>query len=312
MNELVSVVTPSYNQGRFIEATLRSVARQEHAPVEHIVLDAGSTDGTHAVLERYARDHGLRWRAEPDDGMYDAVNTGLRESSGVIVAYLNTDDLFLPWTLGTVVAAFRRHPDVDFVYGDVVKVDEQDGSLTLVFAPPFSAAYIRRLGSLFQPAVFWRRSVMDEVGAFDAGLRFGGDLDFWIRALDRHRFHKLDEVLAVERIHPAAKSSAQAAELHDEERRIRARHEPLPRLLADASRMVERGRTWAWRRAYWLAFAAACGLEQPHGRWSRFISACRPTIRPGALLAAQVPVIGHRHAGRAISITEPGALGLDG
>jgi len=312
LTDLVTVVTPSYNQGRFIEATLRSVARQEHTPVEHLVLDAGSTDGTHAILERYAGERGLRWRAEPDEGMYDAVNTGLREARGTILAYLNTDDLYLPWTLSTVVAAFRRHPEVDFVYGDVVKVDEKAGSLALIFAPPFSAAYVRRLGSFFQPAVFWRRSVVDGLGTFDAGLRFGGDLDYWIRALDQYRFHKLDEVLAVERIHPDAKSSAQAAELHAEEREIRARYERLPRLLADASRVAERGRTWSWRRAYWIAFAAACRQETPRGRWSRFITACRPTIRPAALLAAQLPLVGNRNAARALSIAEPGALGLDG
>ena len=308
---LVSIITPSYNQGRFIEGTLRSVRNQEHVPVEHIVLDAGSTDETHEILERVSGTYELSWAVERDRGMYDAVNKGLARARGEIVAYLNTDDLYLPWTLATVVEAFRREPRAGFVYGDVIKVDEGSDLRTIVFAPPFRPAFVQRLGSLFQPAVFWRRSVLAALGSFDDSLQFGGDLDLWIRAAETHRFEKVNEVLAVERIHPAAKSSALAGPLHEEEARIRARYERLSPSRARISRAAERARVWAWRRAYWLAFISATGASKPRGNWARFIGATHPTVRPAAALAAQLPIVGHGFASRALDLGDPAALGLD-
>lgn len=305
---LVSVITPSYNQAAFIGKTLHSVRDQRYSPVEHLVLDAGSTDGTLEILGQYAGTYDLRWQVEPDRGMYDAVNKGLKLARGEIVTYLNTDDKYFPWTLATVVAAFRRHPEADFVYGDVVKIDDADGSRTLVFAPPFRAAFVQRLGSLFQPAVFWRRTAMERLDGFDDSLRFGGDLDLWNRAAQRFRFEKVNEVLAVERLHPAAKTTAFAAEAGDEEARIRARYERLSSSGAALSRLAERARVWAWRRAYWLAFADAARAERTTGSWGDFIQAARPRVHPASLLAAQLPIIGKRFASRAVELGQLEAL----
>src|SRR5690349_9655830 len=104
---LVSIVTPSLNRVDLIESTLRSVRSQSYPNVEHIVVDGGSTDGTLEVLRRYEGTYGLRWMSEPDQGMYDAINKGLAMARGEILAYLNTDDLYLPWTIDTVVSTFR-------------------------------------------------------------------------------------------------------------------------------------------------------------------------------------------------------------
>ena len=128
---LVSIVTPSLNRADLIESTLRSVRSQSYPHVEHIVVDGGSTDGTLAVLRRYEGTYGLRWISEPDHGMYSAINKGLAMARGQVLAYLNSDDLYFPWTVETVVAAFRSHPEADLVHGDVWWVVMRDVSASL-------------------------------------------------------------------------------------------------------------------------------------------------------------------------------------
>jgi GT2 family glycosyltransferase len=300
---VVSVVTPSLNQGAFVEATLRSVMRQEYPAVEHIVVDGGSRDGTHDILRRYEGRYALRWIASEDSGMYEAVNAGLRMARGEIVAYLNTDDLYFPWTVTTIAEFLRLRPDVGVVYGDVMKVDHNTGTEQLVFAPPYSASYLLRLGSLFQPAVFWRRSVLDAIGGFDERLRYGGDLDFWIRAARSHLLARLDEVLAVERIHPAAKSSASADALAAEERRIRASYERSTPAIAAISRGAERARTWLARRLLSIRFLAASrAAGGAAGPWSRFVEHCHPKVRLVRFVFAQLPMIGSRLAASSVHV----------
>src|ERR1043166_5067752 len=108
---LVSIVTPTMNRSRLLESTLRSVRAQTYPAVEHIVMDGGSSDGTTALLRAYEPTYRMRWQSAPDGGMYYAINEGLRQANGEILAYLNSDDLYFPWTIGVVVEAFRRHPE---------------------------------------------------------------------------------------------------------------------------------------------------------------------------------------------------------
>jgi len=310
---LVSIVTPSLNQGAFIEATLRSVMRQAYTTIEHIVVDGGSTDETHEILRRYEGRYPLRWTATEDSGMYQAVNLGMAMARGQVLAYLNTDDLYFDWTVGTVVEFLTRRPDVSVVYGDVVKVDHLRETQQLVFAPPPSKAYLRRLGSLFQPAVFWRDAVRASIGEFDELKQYGGDLDFWIRAADSQAFARLDEVLAIERIHGEAKSTARAGAAMAEEREIRASHDRAPRAVVLISRHAERVRTWLARRRLSIRFVLAsrardARLERP---WPRFLSACHPTVHLLSFALAQVPVLGSRWAARAIQVSRD-CLKLDG
>jgi len=309
---LVSIVTPSLNQGAFIEATLRSVMRQEYASIEHIVVDGGSTDQTHEVLRRYEDRYPLRWIAAEDSGMYQAVNLGMRMARGEILAYLNTDDLYLDWTIGAVVEFLTHRPDVSVVYGDVVKVDHIRETQQLVFAPPPSSAYLRRLGSLFQPAVFWRQAVRASIGEFDERKQYGGDLDFWIRADESHAFGRLDEVLAIERIHGGAKSTARADAANAEERAIRASHERSPRVVAFTSRQAERARTWLARRRLSFRFVLASrARDDEAGPWARFLAACHPTVHPLSLALAQIPILGPRWAAGAIQLPRD-CLNLEG
>src|SRR5438128_2672833 len=120
----VSIVTPSYNQARFIERTIRSVLDQDHRDVEYIVVDGGSTDGTAGILERYS--DRIVWTSERDRGQSDAINKGLHRATGEIVAFLNSDDTYEPGALSAVVAFFSANPEARWVYGKCRIIDEND------------------------------------------------------------------------------------------------------------------------------------------------------------------------------------------
>ena len=217
---LVSILTPSFEQGRFLRDCLDSVARQTYPAIEHVVVDGGSTDETLAVLAEAGA--GVHWTSEPDRGQADAVNKAFARSTGEIVGWLNSDDgLFAVDSVERVVAAFGRHPDAGVVFGDVALVDE--GGLIvrhsrsrrpargrLPFASPMS-----------QPATFFRRSAL---GAGEPVLRVDLqrmlDYELWLRLRRRGaRFVHLRVVLAVDRDH-ALRKVRSADELFRHEREL--------------------------------------------------------------------------------------------
>jgi glycosyltransferase involved in cell wall biosynthesis len=200
---LVSIITPSLNRAGLLEQTLRSIANQTYGAVEHIVIDGGSTDGTVNLLRAWEGRYDLRWVSEPDAGMYAAINRGMLLARGEILAYLNSDDLYFPWTIDSVVRRFRDEARADFVYGDVLLWDIESGETQVHWQMPFNLDYIRRSGVLVQPSVFWRREVLDSGGLFDETLRLVADCEYWMRMGARHRFVKMNEFLAVERNHLA-------------------------------------------------------------------------------------------------------------
>ena len=279
---LISIVTPTLNQGRFIEATIRSIPGQTYRRFfEHIVIDGGSSDETLAILRRHEGTYPMRWISEPDEGMYDAVNKGLRLASGDILTYLNSDDLYFPWTLGTVAAAFAADPQPDLVFGDAISVHLGTSVQRLALLLPFDRRSLTVMHSLAQPAVMWRRSLLERVGSFDPGLRFVGDLDYWLRATEHGRIRHIDEVLAVELIHGGNLSQRAAAEMTAEDLRMRARHGGGPA----ASRAVR-------RRATLRSSLAASRLAPLHvrdvgARTSRLAALSRRR-RPGDLIVSSV------------------------
>ena len=157
---LVSIVTPTWNRASLLAKTIASVRAQMYTNIEHIVVDGDSTDGTKALLAGLESKYPLRWVSEPDDGMYAAINKGLKMAKGGIVAYLNSDDLYFPWTLDVVVDAFQAHPAADFIYGDALSVDDLSGRQAPYWMLPPNADYIKRVGFFAQPSVFWGRSAM--------------------------------------------------------------------------------------------------------------------------------------------------------
>jgi glycosyltransferase involved in cell wall biosynthesis len=202
---LISVVTPSFNQGNFIEDTVRSVLEQDYPNIEHIVIDGGSTDNTLEILQRY--DGRIRWLSEPDKGQADAINKGLQMANGQILAYLNSDDAYLPGALRIVAESFAAHPEVGLVYGDCYAVDQRGQQYGLIKGHPFNVQRMIMRGEFVpQQAAFWSRRAMGLVGVFDPTLHFCMDHDFFIRIGQKFPAIYIAQPLANFRFHADSKT----------------------------------------------------------------------------------------------------------
>lgn len=176
----VSVVTPSYNQGRFLEATIRSVLGQDYPDLEYVIIDGGSADGGRDIIARYAQ-YLAFWTSEPDRGQADAINKGWRRARGNVLAYLNSDDRYEPHAVSRAVRYLEAHPDVDIAYGALAMIDCDGKTLEVVRPPAISLAWLLRY-PLPQPTMFVRRRVVERVGWLDEALHYTMDWDFCLRA----------------------------------------------------------------------------------------------------------------------------------
>lgn len=214
----ISIVTPSFNQGQFIGATVRSVLGQREVDLEYSVIDGGSGDNTVEVLKSFG--NRLEWVSERDNGQTDAINKGLRQAQGDIVAYLNSDDVYLPGALAKVVRIFEQKPEVDLVYGDFIAIDASGALIDEVKTIDFDPAILLYDANyICQPASFYRRSLLDRIGLFDESLRFLMDYEFFLRASDQKaRFYMLPEPLAAIRFHGDCKTLSDGVHPWAEER----------------------------------------------------------------------------------------------
>jgi hypothetical protein len=204
----ISIVTPSFGQGHFLERTLYSVINQNYPNLEYVVQDGGSTDDTVEVLRRF--DGSLtRWASEPDDGQGDAINRGFAHTSGEIMAYLNSDDLLLPGALAYVADYFNAHPDVDVVYGQRVIIDANDGEVGVQVLPRHDDNELKLLDFVPQETLFWRRSAWEAAGGqIDAGLRFAIDWDLLLRLQESGaKMVRLPRFLGAFRVHEEQKTA---------------------------------------------------------------------------------------------------------
>jgi len=208
---LVSVVTPSYNKGAFIEETIISVKNQTYPRAEHIIIDGGSTDNTLNVIKKYEGAYNMQWVSEPDNGQSDAVNKGWRMAEGEILGWLNSDDTYMPWAIETAVKILTDHPDVSMVYGDCNIVNEYGEVISRCSAREFNLKEMLCRGNMVpQPAAFLRREVLDEVGYLDTNLHFAMDFDFWIRIGLKFKVEYIPQLLANFRLCPGTKSGDEA------------------------------------------------------------------------------------------------------
>ena len=203
----ISIVTPSYNQGQFIEETIRSVLLQGYPNLEYIIMDGGSTDSSVEIIKKY-EPWLAYWVSEPDRGQSHAINKGLVVSTGDVLAYLNADDVYEPGALAAVARCFDEYPEADLVYGDGVLIAE-DGEgirhLQIQYESSEALAYGR--GGLLQPSVFWRRRLYERIGPFDESLHYALDYDYWLRASKVAVFQHAPERLSRFRQHDSSKSS---------------------------------------------------------------------------------------------------------
>jgi glycosyltransferase involved in cell wall biosynthesis len=230
---LISIVTPSYNQGRFIKQTLDSILQQDYPYIELIVMDGGSDDETVSVLQQY-NDPRLTWRSEKDNGQSDAINKGMRLVKGDVLAYLNSDDIYLPGTLRFVADYFTAHPESDGIYGHCVSLNAQGQEIQPPLkVTPFDPvkAFLKERWRCWQPGFFWRRSVIERIGLFDESLHYAMDYDFWLRMITAgYQLHYVDRFLAGVRYHDTSKTVRHILRFYEEYQRIYAKVYATPRL----------------------------------------------------------------------------------
>jgi glycosyltransferase involved in cell wall biosynthesis len=212
---LVSLVTPSYNQARFIRETIDSVLAQSYPSIEYLVLDGGSTDGTLDILTSYGDK--IRWISEPDSGQAEAINKGLSVARGQIVGYLNSDDVLQPDAVEQAVRHLVEHPECDLVYGDADYIDESGTVFGRYPTAPYSFERMMTDCCICQPAAFWRSTAAEIVGPFDERLQYALDYDYWLR-FDRSGFvlQYMPTRLAQSRLHAGAKTLRARAEIYAE------------------------------------------------------------------------------------------------
>lgn len=214
MNEpLVTVVTPSLNQGAFIAETIESVLAQDYPHLEYLIMDGGSTDGTLEILRRYDHDPRLTWISEPDTGMANALNKGFARARGDILTWLNSDDTFIGQPVRATVDYFAAHPEAAVVYGQVIFTDTQNHPLDLpILGAPFD--FVETLSdavSIPQQGAFFTRAVWDRLGGLREEWHYVLDLDLWLRASRVAELHFMSGVRAAYRQHADAKTVAQDA-----------------------------------------------------------------------------------------------------
>lgn len=203
---LVSIVTPSYNQAAYLEETLRSVLEQDYPRIEYLVVDGGSQDGSVEILQRYA--HRLAWWvSEPDRGQTDALNKGFARAQGEILAWLNSDDTYLPGAISAAVRYLQEHPAAGMVYGDANLINERGEVIGKFPARPTDYRRLRRgYVHIPQQAAFFRAALWRQVGPLDPTFYFAMDYDLWVRLAKISELHYVPQRWANFRLHGGGKS----------------------------------------------------------------------------------------------------------
>jgi glycosyltransferase involved in cell wall biosynthesis len=203
----LSIVTPSYNQGKFIEATIRSVLLQGYPNLEYIIIDGGSTDNSVETIKKYDK-YLFYWHSKKDRGQADAINQGLEKSSGQILGWINSDDVYVKGTFHKIVKAFHFNPDCIVVHGNRILINEIGEVTGWMCLPPFEPKLL--IYNVCSETAFWQRAVMKEAGLLNASLQFAIDLEFFGRLYKYGQFMKLKEYLGYFRCYSENKSSTMA------------------------------------------------------------------------------------------------------
>ena len=213
----ISIITVCYNMASYIEQTILSVLNQNYPNLEYIIIDGGSVDGTQAIIEKY-REKLAYYVSEPDNGMYDAINKGFKQATGDVVAWINADDIYMPWTLSTVNEIFCKYSDIEWIGGKYAFLTEE-GVLAQVFAKSAIKTQndirngwcrLELLGPLLQEGMFWRRTLLDKAGALDTSYKLAGDFELWMRFAEHAELVAVDVPLAAFRRREGGLSIGQA------------------------------------------------------------------------------------------------------
>jgi glycosyltransferase involved in cell wall biosynthesis len=223
---LVSIITPSYNQGRFIEETLLSVKNQDYPNIEHIIIDGGSKDNTLEILKKHEGTYNLCWLSESDRGQSDAVNKGFRMAKGEIVGWLNSDDVYFSRdVISYVVNKFLELKDTGVIYGNSVDIDENSLILRTHYPTSWFSYELLLLGDfIIQPSTFFRKTVVQE-HELDISIDSPMDYEYWLRLVKNSvGFKHVSKILAAYRRHSATKTMSRREEMKTQTRKVQEQY----------------------------------------------------------------------------------------
>ena len=243
---LISIITPSFNQASFIEQTIQSVLGQDYPHIEYMIVDGASTDGSVEVIRKYA-DKLAWWVSEKDAGQADAINKGFARAKGEILAWLNSDDHYLPDVISAVMKTFDQNPDAVMIYGDMLAVDEHGKTLNVLKYKQLTLRDLLCFQIIGQPSVFFRRDALQKTGLLDTTYHYLLDHHLWIRLAQHGRILHVDKIWAAARYHAGAKNRSKAAEFGHEAFRIVDWAKSQPGLTEAISGVERRARASAHR-----------------------------------------------------------------
>lgn len=203
---LVSIITPSYNQGNFVRRTIESVLNQSYSNIEYWVIDGGSKDNTISILKEYENEPRFHWLSESDLGQGDAVNKGWQLCKGDILGWLNSDDTYLEDAVKTQVEMLIKHQEVGLVYGDALFIDEADKIIGNYHTRPFNRKRFLHVSSIPQPTAFLRRSLLEKSGLLNINLHYALDFEFFLRLMWHTTFLYTGKQIATYRLHQSSKT----------------------------------------------------------------------------------------------------------
>jgi len=290
LRPLVSIITPSYNQAAYLEGTIQSVIHQaalgDLFDLEYLIIDGDSSDGSQAIIQKY-QSYLTYWVSEKDHGQAEAINKGLRRAKGEIVAWLNSDDQYLPGAIAQAVRVFQEDSTLGMVYGDAIAIDERGLPINRWSFGNWGLREFLRFRVICQPAVFLRRSVVEEVGYLDENFHYMLDHHLWIRVAVHSRPLHVSSVWAAARQHQQAKNVAQAVHFSEEVQRLYewALTQPslAPKIAADRRKVL--GGMYRLKARYYLDgaqpalalrdYAKALYFDPPYAlkHWHRIIYA---------------------------------------
>jgi glycosyltransferase involved in cell wall biosynthesis len=210
-NPLVSIVTPSFNQAKFLEKAITSVLQQDYPSIEYLVVDGNSTDGSQAIIKKY-EDKIHWWISEPDQGQAEAINKGLSRTHGNIVAWLNSDDYYLPGAIKKAVDAFTRNPESAFIYGDVLAVNAAGLELNQMRYHQWGLLDLMKFNIIGQSSVFINHEKIFKTGFLDPSFHYLLDHQLWLRLAQTGPILYLSELLSGAHFHSQSKNVARAGE----------------------------------------------------------------------------------------------------